>query len=309
LATSAVGKDISPRGISFFHELPLPLFLYNMPALTKVHIETETIRWALDQPRIAGLKDSSGDLTYFKNAAALLKQRPDWSLFIGPEEKLFDALQAGEISTAVVGAVDLSRESCHEQAVAATMDAALSAADAAVVLVLKPLAAAIAAGDSVMATIELSTERRSTPIATSRLLGHAHAASGLLEVAAHVVALQRGCRFDSAANRMMPLERNGLPTAVDVAIAPSLAREFVQSVRLHKVEPMPQTRDAGAVRAELEPGETMQFALRRPPIVLPPLLPRVLPRPPMFVPMNALEEVAEEIIASAVLIENFDPSA
>jgi dihydrodipicolinate synthase/N-acetylneuraminate lyase len=76
-------------------ELPLPLFLYNMPALTKVHIEAETIRWALDQPRIAGLKDSSGDLAYFRNAAALLKHRPDWSLFIGPEEKLFDALQAG----------------------------------------------------------------------------------------------------------------------------------------------------------------------------------------------------------------------
>ncbi len=76
-------------------ELPLPLFLYNMPALTKVHIEAETIRWALDQPRIAGLKDSSGDLAYFKDAAAMLVQRPDWSLFIGPEEKLFDALQAG----------------------------------------------------------------------------------------------------------------------------------------------------------------------------------------------------------------------
>ena len=76
-------------------ELPLPLFLYNMPALTKVNIELETVRWALDQPRIAGLKDSSGDLDYFRNAAVLLKHRPDWSLLIGPEEKLLDALQAG----------------------------------------------------------------------------------------------------------------------------------------------------------------------------------------------------------------------
>ena len=76
-------------------ELPLPLFLYNMPALTKVHFELETVRCALDNPRIIGLKDSSGDLTYFKNAAALIKQRPDWRLFIGPEEKLFETLQLG----------------------------------------------------------------------------------------------------------------------------------------------------------------------------------------------------------------------
>jgi dihydrodipicolinate synthase/N-acetylneuraminate lyase len=44
-------------------ELPLPLFLYNMPALTKVSFELETLRRALDEPRIIGLKDSSGNMT------------------------------------------------------------------------------------------------------------------------------------------------------------------------------------------------------------------------------------------------------
>jgi dihydrodipicolinate synthase/N-acetylneuraminate lyase len=76
-------------------ELPLPLFLYNMPPLTKVSYELETICHALDNPRIIGFKDSSGDLDYFKNVATLLKERPDWSLFMGPEEKLLDALQLG----------------------------------------------------------------------------------------------------------------------------------------------------------------------------------------------------------------------
>src|SRR5476651_67340 len=42
-------------------ELPLPIFLYNMPALTKVHIELDTVRRAMDEPRIIGLKDSSGN--------------------------------------------------------------------------------------------------------------------------------------------------------------------------------------------------------------------------------------------------------
>ena len=74
-------------------ELPLPLYLYNMPALTKVPLEVETIRRALDQPRIMGLKDSSGDLSYFKSAAEMIRQRSDWSLLMGPEEKLLVGLQ------------------------------------------------------------------------------------------------------------------------------------------------------------------------------------------------------------------------
>ena len=76
-------------------ELPLPTYLYNMPALTKVHFELETVRRAMDEPRIIGLKDSSGDLNYFKSAAEMIRQRPDWSLLIGPEEKLFESLQLG----------------------------------------------------------------------------------------------------------------------------------------------------------------------------------------------------------------------
>ncbi|HEU5396530.1 MAG TPA: dihydrodipicolinate synthase family protein [Verrucomicrobiae bacterium] len=76
-------------------ELPLPLFLYNMPPLTKVSYELETVRHALQNPRIVGFKDSSGDLNYFKSIAGLLKERPDWSLLIGPEEKIFDALELG----------------------------------------------------------------------------------------------------------------------------------------------------------------------------------------------------------------------
>lgn len=76
-------------------ELPLPLFLYNMPALTKVSFELETVRRALDEPRIIGLKDSSGNLLYFHRALEIVRQRPDWALFMGPEEMLFDALLAG----------------------------------------------------------------------------------------------------------------------------------------------------------------------------------------------------------------------
>jgi len=76
-------------------ELPLPLFLYNMPALTKVSFDLETVRYAMDEPRIIGLKDSSGDMSYFRGAVELLQHRPDWSLLIGPEERLMEAVLAG----------------------------------------------------------------------------------------------------------------------------------------------------------------------------------------------------------------------
>jgi len=76
-------------------ELPLPLFLYNMPALTKVPFDLDTVRFAMDDPRIVGLKDSSGDMAYFQGAVHLLPQRPDWTLLIGPEERLLDAVLAG----------------------------------------------------------------------------------------------------------------------------------------------------------------------------------------------------------------------
>jgi len=76
-------------------ELPLPLFLYNMPALTKVSFEPETVCRAMDNPRIIGIKDSSGNMTYFHRIVRLLQHRPDWSVLVGPEELLPDAIFAG----------------------------------------------------------------------------------------------------------------------------------------------------------------------------------------------------------------------
>lgn len=76
-------------------ELPLPLFLYNMPALTKVAMEPETVRRAMDEPRIIGLKDSSCSMIYLHRILALLPHRPDWPVLVGPEEMLSDAVFAG----------------------------------------------------------------------------------------------------------------------------------------------------------------------------------------------------------------------
>jgi len=76
-------------------ELPLPLYLYNMPALTKVPIELDTVRWAMEEPRIVGFKDSSLNMIYFHQVISLLKHRPDWTLLMGPEELLAESVMAG----------------------------------------------------------------------------------------------------------------------------------------------------------------------------------------------------------------------
>ncbi len=76
-------------------ELPLPLFLYNMPALTKVQYETGCLRRAMEMPRIVGLKDSSANMSYFKEVLGLLPHRPDWTLLVGPEELLAESVLAG----------------------------------------------------------------------------------------------------------------------------------------------------------------------------------------------------------------------
>jgi 4-hydroxy-tetrahydrodipicolinate synthase len=76
-------------------ELPLPLFLYNMPPLTKVDFALETVRWAMDQPGIVGMKDSSGSMLYFHRLLALLPARPEWTVLLGPEEMLVESVLLG----------------------------------------------------------------------------------------------------------------------------------------------------------------------------------------------------------------------
>ena len=76
-------------------ELPLPLFLYNMPGYTKLSFDPETVLRLAGLPGVAGLKDSSGSMTYFHRLQHLLAGRPDFALLVGPEELLGEAVLLG----------------------------------------------------------------------------------------------------------------------------------------------------------------------------------------------------------------------
>ena len=76
-------------------ELPLPLYLYNIPSLTKTHYAPETVRRAADIDKIYGIKDSSGDMQYLAAVVRALVDRPEFTVFCGPEELFVQAMTLG----------------------------------------------------------------------------------------------------------------------------------------------------------------------------------------------------------------------
>lgn len=76
-------------------EISLPLYLYNMPHLTKFFFEIDTVVAASKMPKIVGMKDSSGDMVFFHKLKRALKHNPDFSIFTGREELLAESLLLG----------------------------------------------------------------------------------------------------------------------------------------------------------------------------------------------------------------------
>jgi dihydrodipicolinate synthase/N-acetylneuraminate lyase len=76
-------------------EQPLPVMLYNMPILTKVAFEVETVRRLADVDKVIGIKDSSGELEYLREVARVAAARTDWSLLAGRESLLVPAVRGG----------------------------------------------------------------------------------------------------------------------------------------------------------------------------------------------------------------------
>ncbi len=76
-------------------QLPLPLYLYNMPGMTKITFEADTVRQMADIPGVVGLKDSSCNMIYFHLLRRTLRDLPEFSLLVGPEELLAESVLLG----------------------------------------------------------------------------------------------------------------------------------------------------------------------------------------------------------------------
>jgi len=72
----------------------LPIFLYNMPSMTKISMAVETAVRLSKHPNIIGLKDSSANTVYFQALKYAIK-RKDFALFVGPEEIMAETVLMG----------------------------------------------------------------------------------------------------------------------------------------------------------------------------------------------------------------------
>lgn len=76
-------------------ESPLPVMLYNMPGCVGVTLSLGIVDVLSHHPNVAGIKDSGGDMTYFSTLCERYKDRSDFDIFMGPEERLAEAVALG----------------------------------------------------------------------------------------------------------------------------------------------------------------------------------------------------------------------
>ena len=77
------------------NESALPLYLYNQPELTKTSFSPQTVARASEMPNVWGLKDSSGEMRYLKEVLALVGNKPEFSVLVGSDHLLAEALLCG----------------------------------------------------------------------------------------------------------------------------------------------------------------------------------------------------------------------
>ncbi len=76
-------------------QLPLPLYLYNMPGYTKINMDPSVVRNVSDISNIWGVKDSSGNIEYFRKLLAALADKENFSVLSGTEELLAESVAMG----------------------------------------------------------------------------------------------------------------------------------------------------------------------------------------------------------------------
>lgn len=100
VATTPFYFDISQEELLCYTKrlastIPLPLVLYNMPQRSGVAFSVETIQALLDLETIIGIKDSSGDVSYFERVVAAASIRQDFAVLMGQELLIERALEMG----------------------------------------------------------------------------------------------------------------------------------------------------------------------------------------------------------------------
>ena len=80
---------------NFLRECSLSVCLYNRPNQVEIAFTIEVLKSLLSFEKIKAVKDSSGDRDYFAELIQLKTDRPDWSVLMGFEELLAEAVCEG----------------------------------------------------------------------------------------------------------------------------------------------------------------------------------------------------------------------
>jgi 4-hydroxy-tetrahydrodipicolinate synthase len=113
-------KDIDPQGtfeylaaiIATTQGQPIPIYLYNYPALSGVAYARELVARLIEAfpDRMAGLKDSSGDMHY---ARALAEKHKQFAVFPSTEAALLEA-RSGAFAGCISATANLNSDLCAE---------------------------------------------------------------------------------------------------------------------------------------------------------------------------------------------------
>jgi 4-hydroxy-tetrahydrodipicolinate synthase len=106
---------------------PIPIYLYHFPAMSGLPWHVGLIKRLLDThgTRLAGLKDSSGDMAYARSAAAISR---DFAVFPSTEAALLEA-KRGDFAGCISATANLNADLCArawKQGDAAALDAAVA---------------------------------------------------------------------------------------------------------------------------------------------------------------------------------------
>jgi len=114
--------------VSATTEAPIPIYLYHYPALSGLPWPVPLVRRLRERfgVRIAGLKDSSGDLAFSREAAAVA---PDFDVFPSSEAALPEARNGGPFAGCISATANLNADLCaraYRQGDRAALDSAVA---------------------------------------------------------------------------------------------------------------------------------------------------------------------------------------
>lgn len=85
-------------------EIGLPVFVYNMPGMTKINLSPALLTELAGIPGICGYKDSSHDMNALHQVLLALKNKADFPIYVGPESLMAENVMLGGAGGVSAGA-------------------------------------------------------------------------------------------------------------------------------------------------------------------------------------------------------------